>query len=502
MWGGARGQLDGLCAWRPESDGPIFSPAHKSAQGAGYICPYDGHRQNTAPSTLSSHAWWHNGKPDGTPECVYVCAQHYKGSPAKWARVADREEDANAVIRVTPNTGGQCFGIFAVDDIWHTQEIVLVNEWSDYQPTATDSAPEVLGGSDCWPLDPASGPGNADLGQGADGSGCQDDCTGAPPMVDLADWSAYYPRSPWTDMVLDEVTLPGPVLNSPRWLSLNRQDDPLQVVAAGNRDGSPNLTVAHLNVGGLSQGKVTTLCWVGQRLQLDVLYLLDTRHDEAEGARYVQMIRDLSPAGTFVRQVAVRPLSGLQGGAQACRRHRWRKGTSVPSSGTPLQGSLSSASSRTRIGGLIVIVSPKWSRHIRGWWQEGSGFGLAGGVTLQGLTHQVTVFGTYWPFRSVQPSQQPGDASLWTRLQDEFLTPNGIRGTPREYVSNQINRQAMKHSGRNRHACIMVGDLNGRLSSNEGGSGPVIRDELGASGWVPFLSTAALDTALSGTGTY
>ena len=48
-----------------------------------------------------------------------------------------------------------------------------------------------------------------------------------------------------------------------------------------------------------------------------------------------------------------------------------------------------------RVGGMIVLVSNRWSNHIKNWWAEPSGFGLAEAVTLSGTTQTITVIGTY-----------------------------------------------------------------------------------------------------------
>ena len=113
-------QMFGLFAISSRTTGIIFHPNQ-------LICPYLRHVQSVKPTKLRHHAWVHNGIQEGLPGCEYTNASQNEDSPAKWARMAIVEEQANAQIRRIPHTKGGGMGIFATEDIWHGQEVMLVN---------------------------------------------------------------------------------------------------------------------------------------------------------------------------------------------------------------------------------------------------------------------------------------------------------------------------------------------------------------------------------------
>ena len=67
---------------------------------------------------------------------------------------------------------------------------------------------------------------------------------------------------------------------------------------------------------------------------------------------------------------------------------------------------------RGRVGGMLLIVSNKWSKHIKEWWKDPSGYGVVSGVTIQGISQIITIFGTYWPFQRVGSDQPDGTGLL------------------------------------------------------------------------------------------
>ena len=48
-----------------------------------------------------------------------------------------------------------------------------------------------------------------------------------------------------------------------------------------------------------------------------------------------------------------------------------------------------------QIGGMILIVSNKWSKHIKDWWKDPSGSGVVSSVTIKATSQDITIFGTY-----------------------------------------------------------------------------------------------------------
>jgi hypothetical protein len=79
-----------------------------------------------------------------------ISTECYSGSPIRWAQVADKEKETNTVIHAVHSNKGQEHGVYASDNICHSEEIVLINPWSDEpgeykstQPTASTTVPEV-----------------------------------------------------------------------------------------------------------------------------------------------------------------------------------------------------------------------------------------------------------------------------------------------------------------------------------------------------------------------
>ena len=44
---------------------------------------------------------------------------------------------------------------------------------------------------------------------------------------------------------------------------------------------------------------------------------------------------------------------------------------------------------------MLLIVSNKWSKHIRDWWKDPSGLGVVSSVTIQAMSQDITIFGRY-----------------------------------------------------------------------------------------------------------
>jgi hypothetical protein len=83
---------------------------------------------------------------------------------------------------------------------------------------------------------------------------------------------------------------------------------------------------------------------------------------------------------------------------------------------------------------MILIVSNKWSKHIKDWWKDPSGSGVVSSVTIKAMSQDITIFGTYWPFMRVGAQTSDASGSLWNQLLDQYLQPNGLQENPREYV--------------------------------------------------------------------
>ena len=72
---------------------------------------------------------------------------------------------------------------------------------------------------------------------------------------------------------------------------------------------------------------------------------------------------------------------------------------------------------------MLLIVSPEWSKGIKDWWKDPSGYGVVSSVTIQAMSQEITIIGTYWPFLRQGADNSAATGSLWRQLQDNYLTP-------------------------------------------------------------------------------
>ena len=96
-------ELFGLFALSNRTNDIIFRPNQ-------LICPYFGHVQSVKSTQVRHHAWAHNGIQEGQPGCEYINARQNTDSPAKWARMAPKEEQTNAQLRRIPLAQGGGMG--------------------------------------------------------------------------------------------------------------------------------------------------------------------------------------------------------------------------------------------------------------------------------------------------------------------------------------------------------------------------------------------------------
>jgi hypothetical protein len=88
---------------------------------------------------------------------------------------------------------------------------------------------------------------------------------------------------------------------------------------------------------------------------------------------------------------------------------------------------------------LILIVSNKWSKHIKDWWKSPFGAGVVSSVTIKAMSQDITIFRTYWPFLRTGAQTSEAVESLWTQLLEYYLQPNGIKDNPQEYVGGELH---------------------------------------------------------------
>ena len=76
------------------------------------------------------------------------------------------------------------------------------------------------------------------------------------------------------------------------------------------------------------------------------MYILDTRLTQDQGRQVIETLRSLLPPGTFIRQSPLAPQPPLKHGK--------------PGQDSTLQD-------KGRVGGMLLIVSSKWSKGIKDW---------------------------------------------------------------------------------------------------------------------------------------
>ena len=91
------------------------------------------------------------------------------------------------------------------------------------------------------------------------------------------------------------------------------------------------------------------------------MYLTDTRLTQAQGIKAIEHILTLLPHGTFIKQSPVEAQGPTRGPKQPTH---CRKGKQAP---VPSKEPELSTLPQGRIGGMLLIVSCKWSKHIKDW---------------------------------------------------------------------------------------------------------------------------------------
>jgi hypothetical protein len=264
------------------------------------------------------------------------------------------EELANAQIRRIPHTKGGGMGIFATEDIWHGQEVMLVNREQPSEPEDTSWASTAE----------APQPSQKEVGKGNQQEpGAGVDPTVYSPME--SGWKMHTLSNPWRDGKLVQYPTPTPVNNIPGWEALTQEFNTKQIMVAEEPGLRKDLWLTCLNCGGLSaveqrktvnMAKVTTICWQFMRCGTDVMYLLDTRLSEPQGRKAIKAMRELLPHGTVIRQSPIGvDLTPRDNGT----RSHWPKGTPKP----PITGQggrpVASTPLCSEIGGMLLIVSNK-----------------------------------------------------------------------------------------------------------------------------------------------
>ena len=133
--------------------------------------------------------------------------------------MAGHEDLANCRIRGIPKQQGGGLGVYAEDEIWHEQELLLANQEypMEGEATARENIPEIIedGIEDDEVLgaDDATGEAAQAESRGHQYATCDD--TGG--------WRMHEPIHPWTEGTLTQQHTPPPVSNLPRWTNLTAE---------------------------------------------------------------------------------------------------------------------------------------------------------------------------------------------------------------------------------------------------------------------------------------
>ena len=210
----------GKCPGEDTLEG-VFAMGRKEAeivfQPGQLICPFRGHSQSTRP-TFNRQTWAHNGIPEGSPGCRYINSYHSTESPARWVRMAPHEDLANCQLRTLPASQGGGLGFIAIEEIWHGQEILMVNRECPMllEEAALESpAPDIAVSQEGYTqADPEQ-----EVATEAD-SVAEDTMPSSHQYAVLTDtggWKMHEPSPLWTDGILpQQCTSPPPVDNLPR----------------------------------------------------------------------------------------------------------------------------------------------------------------------------------------------------------------------------------------------------------------------------------------------
>ena len=161
--------------------------------------------------------------------------------------------------------------------------------------------------------------------------------------------------------------------------------------------------------GSTKKDKITNICWLFSALRMDVLVLTDTRLLETETSFVTQQIQSFLPSGTQIRHA---PIGSGKG---------------------------------TRIGGQLIIISPKWSGAIASFTKDASPYGLVTSLILKGAQQDFQIIGTYWPCKPVEDTPDQSSlttGSLWNRVGHWQQSFKPVRpGTPLEFVQDTIMKK-------------------------------------------------------------
>ena len=185
--------------------------------------------------------------------------------------------------------------------------------------------------------------------------------------------------------------------------------------------------------------------------------------------------------------------------------------SSTPSSKTSYRlahSPLPSGGSGRKIGGQLIIISPKWSASITDFKKDETGLGILTGLYLMGRTQRILILSTYWPQKrnhseAVDPfdcRHEPEVGSPWLKMVEWLKKhrPN-CKYSPLEYIQTTLNRWAFAHESKFSQSCqLLVGDMNAEwtVSRHNRGCHTPLSEWADTAGWSNHPRLALANSAL------
>ena len=228
----------------------------------------------------------------------------------------------------------------------------------------------------------------------------------------------------------------------------------------------PDITIASLNVNGLTGAKLTEILWLQQHSNIDVLIMVDVRCSHRQLKFLAKTAREHMGLGSWTHASPARNLAGTEG----ARRHEM-------------------------VGGQLILITPRWGGAVRYAHADPTGLGILTEVILGASGGDIQLLGTYFPCPTTTGTGLSN--RLWDKTQ-AWLGTQGIHKSPQAYLQDTIQQRVLRHLGRGsdtstarRNVALVGGDFN---STWEGHHGPL----RGLGGWAAQSSllspVAALDT--------
>ena len=203
--------------------------------------------------------------------------------------------------------------------------------------------------------------------------------------------------------------------------------------AVGNTS-PPNMKLVFFNVSVLNRQKMEELILRINQEEIDIIFVIDTNIKETE-------IKELT-------KIALRKL------------------------GPGTQTYYTTSSDESRVGGQMIIATPKFGCAIHNFWTDRTSLGLVASLTMQLGETSLMILGTYWP--CLPPKQGEAGQFKLHNITKAYMDSNKERGSPLDFIKEIIENRKDKHLSKPNAAFIMGGDLNGGNGSKEGSNGDTL----------------------------